>query len=558
MVMIQRNFTKLFFILLFIGVGMSTNTYSQTVVQWYTSMGDFRAQLRDDLVPMTAQNFIDLTDQEFYDNLIFHRVISGFMIQDGCPNGNGTGGPGYTFDDEFHPDLRHDEPGILSMANSGPNTNGSQYFITVAPTEWLDDVHSVFGKIIDGMDVVYAISEVETNSNDKPLIDVVIDSIRVVVGDPVIELTSPMAGSKLNGSNPNNITWDSEFIADVKIEFSSDNGQTWVDVVESASAGARYYTWPPTNIISTQCLIKISDVANPNVVSITETPFTLCSLNLLSPNGNNLFRVGTPVEIAWNSDMVGDLTLSYKTCNDCDWVVIEEGVPVGNNSYSWIPDSVTSTCKIQLSETESPLVTDESTSIFIVFSLDLTSPLGGENLAGESQFNIGWKTEIVNSTKTIEFSSDNGQNWATIADNIPQNDTVFEWTVPNISSEECYVKLTFQGLSDLYSMNELPFSIYHVLGNDDHTYGENIGLKIFPNPVSENISVSFCLPDGWNNTYDVEIYNAHAQIVLNFTQHIFHRGNQLVNFDLSQLPKGVYVVKLKGKGTLVSEKLIKE
>ncbi len=228
---------------------MSSNIFSQTVVQWYTSMGEFRAQLREDLVPMTAQNFIDLSNDEFYDGLIFHRVIEGFMIQDGCPNGNGTGGPGYTFDDEFHPDLRHDEPGILSMANSGPNTNGSQYFITVAETEWLDDVHSVFGKIMDGMDVVYAISEVETDANDKPIVDVVIDSIRVVVGDPSITLTSPMAGSKWNGSTTNNITWNSEFIADVRIEFSSDNGQTWEDIVETASANTRSFPWEATNII---------------------------------------------------------------------------------------------------------------------------------------------------------------------------------------------------------------------------------------------------------------------------------------------------------------------
>ena len=190
-------YTRLFYIMFIIfSLGMANNTYSQTVVQWYTSMGDFRVELREDLVPATAQNFIDLTNAKFYDDLIFHRVIIEFMIQDGCPIGNGTGGPGYTFDDEFHPELRHDEPGILSMANSGPNTNGSQYFITVVPTSWLDGLHSVFGKVMDGMDVVYAISEVETNSSDKPLVDVVIDSIRVVTGNPALELTAPMAASK--------------------------------------------------------------------------------------------------------------------------------------------------------------------------------------------------------------------------------------------------------------------------------------------------------------------------------------------------------------------------
>ena len=196
------------------------NTQSQTVVQWYTNMGNVRVHLYDELVPNTAQNFIDLTNDKFYDDLIFHRVIADFMIQDGCPNGNGTGGPGYTFDDEFHIDLRHDQPGILSMANSGPNTNGSQYFITVVPTAWLDDAHAVFGKVMDGMDVIYAISEVETNAQDKPLEDVVIDSIRVVTGEPEILLTSASA-TKISAENPYDINWDSQFITDVKIEFSS-------------------------------------------------------------------------------------------------------------------------------------------------------------------------------------------------------------------------------------------------------------------------------------------------------------------------------------------------
>jgi len=367
-----KNFTNLFYVLLLIaGLSIGSNIYSQTVVQWYTSMGDFRAQLREDLVPMTAQNFIDLSNANFYDDLIFHRVISGFMIQDGCPYGTGYGGPGYTFDDEFHPDLRHDEPGILSMANSGPNTNGSQYFITVAPTTWLDDAHAVFGKIIDGMEVVYAISEVETDANDKPLIDVEIDSIRVVTGDPMITLTAP--GIKWNGFVDNEITWDSEFIADVKIEFSSDNGSNWTDIVESTSANTRSFTLPAPNFTSSECLIKISDVANPDVFDMSDTPFTLCNLDLLYPNDFDLYRVGTEVEISWTSDMVGDLTLAYKTSQNGDWVIIEENVTVTNNSYNWMLEEATNWCKVRISETAFPDVFDQSENIFVVFRLDLTS-----------------------------------------------------------------------------------------------------------------------------------------------------------------------------------------
>lgn len=122
-----------------------------------TAKGTIRLQLFDDKTPKTVANFEKLAGDGFYDGLTFHRVIEDFMIQGGCPEGTGTGGPGYKFEDEFHADLRHDRPGILSMANAGPNTNGSQFFITHVPTPWLDGKHSVFGCVLEGQDVVDAI-----------------------------------------------------------------------------------------------------------------------------------------------------------------------------------------------------------------------------------------------------------------------------------------------------------------------------------------------------------------------------------------------------------------
>ena len=122
-----------------------------------TSKGYIRIQLFEDLVPNTVANFVKLIEDGFYNGLKFHRVIPDFMIQGGCPLGNGTGGPGYQFADEFHPELKHDGPGVLSMANSGPNTNGSQFFITHVETSWLDGKHSVFGKVLDGQDIVDAV-----------------------------------------------------------------------------------------------------------------------------------------------------------------------------------------------------------------------------------------------------------------------------------------------------------------------------------------------------------------------------------------------------------------
>ena len=124
-----------------------------------TKKGTIRIQLFDDKAPKTCANFEKLSAKGFYNGLKFHRVIADFMVQTGCPQGTGTGGPGYTFEDEFHPALKHTGPGVLSMANAGPNTNGSQFFITHVATPWLDGKHSVFGQVIEGQDVVNAIKQ---------------------------------------------------------------------------------------------------------------------------------------------------------------------------------------------------------------------------------------------------------------------------------------------------------------------------------------------------------------------------------------------------------------
>lgn len=158
-----------------------------------TSMGTFKAKLFPEEAPKTVDNFVGLAEgtiewtdpkgkkekKKLYDGTVFHRVIKNFMIQGGDPLGNGTGGPGYKFKDEFSPKLRHSKPGMLSMANAGPGTNGSQFFVTVVPTPWLDDKHTIFGEVVEGMNVVTKISETKTLPGDKPAEPVVLKSVKI-------------------------------------------------------------------------------------------------------------------------------------------------------------------------------------------------------------------------------------------------------------------------------------------------------------------------------------------------------------------------------------------
>ncbi|MFH1858612.1 MAG: peptidylprolyl isomerase [Candidatus Omnitrophota bacterium] len=145
-----------------------------------TTKGNIEAKLYVKEAPKTVENFLTLAHKGFYEGVLFHRVIPDFMIQTGDPTGTGAGGPGYTFADEFSPKLRHDKPGVLSMANAGPNTNGSQFFITEVPTPRLDGRHSVFGQVTEGMDVVHAIANVARDSQDKPKEPVTIEKIVIL------------------------------------------------------------------------------------------------------------------------------------------------------------------------------------------------------------------------------------------------------------------------------------------------------------------------------------------------------------------------------------------
>jgi peptidyl-prolyl cis-trans isomerase A (cyclophilin A) len=171
-----------------------TETLTATLT---TTQGTVTVRLFPDHAPKTVRNFVELaeggrewtdprtgavTKEKLYDGTIFHRVISGFMIQGGDPLGTGTGGPGYQFGDEIHPDLRFDKPYLLAMANAGPGTNGSQFFITVGPTPWLNGRHTIFGEVIGGADVVDKISHVQTAPGDRPVTDVVLQSVTIQRG----------------------------------------------------------------------------------------------------------------------------------------------------------------------------------------------------------------------------------------------------------------------------------------------------------------------------------------------------------------------------------------
>lgn len=201
----MQTITILLMIVLVLNFGMCCNLFAQgqaeskkapgLYAEFDTTRGKFVCKLFPEEAPKTVANFTGLaegtkeftdpvsgnkTKKAFYDGLIFHRVLPDFMIQGGDPTGTGRGGPGYKFEDEFHVKLKFDKPGKLAMANSGPNTNGSQFFITTAATPWLDGRHSIFGEVVEGKDIVDKISTVERGAQDRPLQDVIIKKVTII------------------------------------------------------------------------------------------------------------------------------------------------------------------------------------------------------------------------------------------------------------------------------------------------------------------------------------------------------------------------------------------
>ncbi len=554
----MKNFNFTITILLLFSLNLiNTNTAnSQTMVQWYTSMGDFNVQLREDLVPVTAQNFIDLTDSTFYDSLQFHRVISGFMIQDGCPLGDGTGGPGYSFDDEFHPDLRHNEAGILSMANSGPNTNGSQYFITVAPTTWLNDLHAVFGKVIDGLDVVMAISEVETDANDRPLVDVVIDSIRVIsAGTKSLELTTPITNDVFLADQDQLIKWNSEFVADVNIELSMDNGATWQLIADSISCNAKAFEWETPNSLATQCQIRISDATDPTLFDTSGT-FSLGKLELISPFFGT-YLGGEELEVVWESEAVEYIGLEYQYEINGPWFLIEDSIVTSNNSYLWqTPEIASNKYKIRIFVSNTPGSNDLSVGNIRICLLDLLSPAGGESFVMDSTYAIHWYSSYI-SKLTLEYSTDNGTNWNEITPEVDAFDSTYQWTVPATYSDSCFVKAYYKGKPELFKINETPFSIGWGTSVSEFFSSTELEIAIHPNPVGHTLMLSYSLHKNINEI-EIAIYDLSGKRVAQILEPALQTGTHKLELPVKQLSPGLYILKFRGDGIISENKFVKD
>lgn len=302
--------------------------------RWHTSMGSFTAELYDEIVPITAHNFRDLANAGFYNNLIFHRVIEGFVIQDGCPYGTGTGGPGYTIPDEYSPLLNHNEAGILSMARtSAPNSAGSQYFFTLAPTPHLNGNCAVFGKCIEGLEYILGIGSVLTGANDRPIIPVDIYQVRML--DLTIGQIYPPEDEVivLDSATPQ------MFVCEAYTQ-SAELSYTWYvdDELQSKTSFLFETTFPSAGDHSVRCHIASSDSIAQDVhwsvqSSTSASDATLPPVITLNSSPNPFHQ---QVDVAYSIKETADLELTvYNQRGQAVRTIALGSKGAGNWLYTW-------------------------------------------------------------------------------------------------------------------------------------------------------------------------------------------------------------------------------
>lgn len=490
---------------------LSSLAMSQTIVQWYTSMGNFKAQLREDLVPITANNFIDLTNAKFYDNLIFHRVIQSFMIQDGDPLGDGTGGPGYSIPDEFHPDLNHNAPGVLSMANAGPDTGGSQYFITVESYPHLNDHYSVFGKIIEGLDIVYNISYVKT-LDDRPIFPVTIDSIRVVF-------------TPADRVYVQNLIEDKEFVFNEELDIDVSN--TFADVDSST------------------VIVTLESNSDPAVLTATLNGGTL-SLTAGAISGTSTVTLkGTVGEFSETDEFT-------VTVYDPSVYNIEDFETGNFIKYPW-----------QFGEDAGWFVdtADPQEGTYCIQSSDIGYNQIAEisiemNYANDGNITFWHKVSSETGNDFFRFfinrnerlSNSGSSSWRRFSYPVLAGVHTFKWQYEKnnsgVEGDDCawIDKVTFEG------------GISTSIENGQFTINNSELYQNYPNPFNPSTEMSFSI----DKAQDVKltVYNHSGQLVAELVNNKMDKGLHKINFNANELNSGIYFYTLECEGFSKTNKML--
>ncbi len=268
--------------------------------------------------------------------------------------------------------------------------------------------------------------------------------ISPIPGQGTVQVTSPNGGEDWTAGTQQNVTWTSSNVTNVKINYSTDNGIVWMNVVSSVPAASGSYSWTIPNTPSTECLVRISDVGNAATFDVSDNAFTISpAVIVTAPNGGEDWPVDEQHNITWTSQDITNVKIEYSTDNGSAWLNVVASVPAASGSYSWtIPNTPSTECLVRISDTGNATVNDVSDSSFTISALvTVTAPNGGENWIGDDQQDITWTSQNITNV-SIEYSTDNGSNWMSVIASTPASGGSYNWTIPNTPSTQCLVRIS--------------------------------------------------------------------------------------------------------------------
>ncbi|MBE0573272.1 MAG: T9SS type A sorting domain-containing protein [Ignavibacteriaceae bacterium] len=269
-------------------------------------------------------------------------------------------------------------------------------------------------------------------------------AILPVPGQATVQVTSPNGGENWSVNSQQNVTWTSTNVTNVKIDYSTNNGGVWLNVVSSVPAASGSYSWTIPNTPSTQCLVRVSDASLASRFDVSDNVFTILPLvTVTTPNGGENWLANSQQNITWTSQIITNVSIEYSTNNGTNWISVIASTPASSGSYNWtVPYTPSTQCLVRISDASNPSINDVSDNIFTIVPLvTVTSPNGGENWLGNSQRNITWTSQNITNV-SIEYSTNNGTNWINVIASTPASGGNYSWTVPNTPSTQCLVRIS--------------------------------------------------------------------------------------------------------------------
>ena len=380
---------------------------------------------------------------------------------------------------------------------------------------------------------------------------------------PVVTLTAPNGSENWLVSSQHNITWNSQIITDVSIEYSTDNGGSWISIISSTPAAGGSYNWLVPNTPSTECLVRISDAANALINDVSDGIFTIVPvITVNSPNGGESWVGNSNHIITWSSQIITDVSIEYSTDNGVSWINIISSTPASNSNYTWtVPNTPSSQCLVRISDASNSAIDDVSDATFTITpapisTVTLTAPNGGEIWEEGTSHSITWTRQAVAQVK-IEYSTDNGGGWTVVVPLVPAVSGNYNWTIPNTPSTQCLIRISDTSDPSVNDVSDSTFTIESSVSVDDLKSGIPDKYELFnnyPNPFNPSTTIRFSIPEAAD--VSLNIYNTLGQKIAQPVKSKLEAGRYSYQWDAGSIATGIYIYELRTNNFVSLKKMI--